>query len=92
MKGPWLLFDDDKDPDQTNNLVGQQENAELVRDLEAKLQARLKKIGDDFRPAAAYVKEWGYTIAPHGSVPYDEDGTTIKQQTPRRNPSADSKR
>ncbi len=88
LDGPWLLFDDGKDPDQTNNLVGKPENAALVQDLEARLQTRLKKIGDDFRPAASYLKEWGYKIEPHGSVPYDNDGTTTEQQTPRRDPTA----
>jgi arylsulfatase A-like enzyme len=85
LDGPWLLFDDVKDPYQTNNLVGQPEQAGLVRELDAKLQARLKQIGDDFRPGSSYVAEWGYKLGPHGSVPYGAE--SADPQTPRRNPA-----
>ncbi len=86
LEGPWMLFDDVKDPYQTNNLVEQPEHAALVRELENRLQARLKHIGDDFRPGSAYIAEWGYKVGPHGSVPYDKPDR--KPQTPQRNPAA----
>ena len=82
LAGPWMLFDDEKDPFQMNNLVGQPEHAALVGELDARLQAQLKRIGDDFRPGASYIAEWGYEVAPHGSLPYDQPG--VKQQTPQR--------
>lgn len=81
LEGPWLLFDDQKDPYQMTNLVAQPEFGSLRDELDAHLQAELKKIGDDFRPAEYYVKLWGYELAPHGSIAY---GPGAKVQSPRR--------
>jgi arylsulfatase A-like enzyme len=88
LEGPWLLFDDSKDSFQTNNLVGRPEYAELTKQLDARLQAELKRIGDDFRPGKDYLAEWGYTVAPHGSVPFAAERGVV--QTPRRNSAAKS--
>jgi arylsulfatase A-like enzyme len=81
INGPWLLFDDQSDPNQMNNLVDKPEFAALQKDLEARLQAELKRIGDDFRPAQYYIDLWGYEPAPHGSVSY---APGAKVQTPVR--------
>ena len=70
LDGPWLLFDDRRDPCQLDNLADQPEFAALRSELDGRLQAELKRIGDDFRPAEYYVKAWGYELAPHGSVSY----------------------
>jgi len=70
LEGPWLLFDDQHDRCQEHNLVGDAAHAALQQQLDAKLQAALQRIGDDFRPAAEYVKRWGYDLAPHGSISY----------------------
>lgn len=88
LRGPWLMFDDETDPYQTRNLVGSPEHAGLVRELDARLQARLRRTGDDFRPGSAHIAEWGYEVGPHGSVPYDTPGT--KPQTPQRRPPVKS--
>jgi arylsulfatase A-like enzyme len=82
LEGPWLLFDNDKDPYQMDNLVAKPECAGLVKELDGRLQARLKRIGDDFRPSKSYIREWGYEIGPHGSVPYNVKDA--KPQTPKR--------
>lgn len=82
LAGPWLLFDNERDPEQLNNLLGQPESATLVKEQEARLQAQLRRIGDDFRPAREYLAEWGYEIAPHGSVAYAATPTRV--QTPQR--------
>ena len=82
LKGPWLLFDDEADPYQQNNLVDAPQWAAVRRDLEGRLQAALKKVGDDFRPAGYYVEAWGYEIGPHGSVPYNTPNAKV--QSPRR--------
>jgi arylsulfatase A-like enzyme len=87
LEGPWMLFDDEKDPEQMKNLVGSPQSARLVRELEDRLQAQLKRIGDDFRPGKDYIAEWGYETAAHGSVPYA--ATLTKVQTPRRYPAAE---
>jgi arylsulfatase A-like enzyme len=82
LKGPWLLFDDAKDPNQLDNLAAKPECAALCKELDGRLQEQLKKIGDDFRPGKSYIEEWGYQVAPHGSVGYAEK--EIKVQTPKR--------
>ena len=50
----WLLFDNEKDPYQKNNLIDKPEHKKVQDDLEAKLQELLKKADDDFAPS----KEW----------------------------------
>jgi len=81
LDGPWLLFDDERDPYQLDNLVNRPEHAALQDDLERRLQAELRKIGDDFQPARYYVENWGYHIGNHGSVPYTP-GAPV--QSPKR--------
>lgn len=87
LEGPWLLFDDRQDPHQLENLIERPEWASLRADLDSRLQAQLKKIGDDFRPAPHYIDAWGYELAPHGSVSY---APGAKVQSPRR-PGANSR-
>ncbi len=70
LDGPWLLYDNNNDPYQMNNLVGKPEHAPLQADLEAMLAARLKETNDQFRPGGEYVAKWNYTIGPNGTVPY----------------------
>ena len=82
LEGPWMLFDDEQDPYQMDNLVGKPAHAVLAQQLDARLQAELQRIGDNFRPGPSYVAEWGYQIGAHGSVPYNEPDA--KPQTPRR--------
>jgi hypothetical protein len=85
LDGPWLLFDDEKDPYQLENLAVRPEGQKLQKKLDARLQAALKRIGDDFRPARSYIEEWGYNVAPHGSVPY---GPNAEPQSPKRQRAA----
>ena len=83
LEGPWLLFDDESDPIQMNNLVSNPEYSDMVRTLDEKLQVLLSEIGDDFRPAQSYIDEWGLVLAPHGSVAYSTEMDT-EPQTPQR--------
>ena len=80
LAGPWLLFDNQADPGQMHNLVADPAQAALRQELDAQLQAELKRIGDDFRPRQYYLDKWGYKIARHGSIAYDP-GAAV--QTPR---------
>ena len=82
LDGPWLLFDDRKDPYQMDNLVAKPESLALCQQLDARLQARLKKIGDDFQPGRYYLDRWGYKVAPGSSVPYA--AAELDPQTPER--------
>ena len=71
LKGPWLLFDNQTDPYQTNNLVQAPAHAKLQAELEAKLERKLKANADKFLPAVDYIKQWGYKVDANGTVPYD---------------------
>lgn len=81
LEGPWLLFDDEKDPCQMHNLIGQPAHAALAQEMDQRLQAALKVAHDDFRPAAYYVQKFGYELAPHGSVAYTPNAKT---QSPKQ--------
>ena len=70
LNGPWLLFDNQTDPYQTNNLVNQPARAGLQARLDAALQRKLKLQHDQFLPGDAYIKQWGYTVDAKGTVPY----------------------
>ena len=69
LGGPWLLFDNESDPYQTNNLVNKPMHARLQRELDALLNRKLKERNDTFRPAAEYIAQWGYTVDANGTVP-----------------------
>lgn len=59
---PWLLFDNDKDPQQLKNIVDDPAYAELVKKLDAKTDDLLAKAGDPEDPipiAKQIVKECG---------------------------------
>lgn len=60
LKGPWLLYDNESDPYQLNNLVDQKEVSELQKELESLLKAKLKERKDEFMPADYYMTQWNY--------------------------------
>lgn len=70
LQGPWLLFDNQKDPYQLNNLVGEATYADLQKELDDQLTARLRETGDEFLPGMAYIEKWGYPVDETGTVPY----------------------
>jgi len=71
LSGPWLLFDNQTDPHQTNNLVGQRGSTSLETELDATLTRKMKAAGDEFLPGDAYVKKWGYHVDANGTVRYE---------------------
>ncbi len=70
LKGPWLLFDNDKDPYQLDNLCNRPEHAGVQTNLEALLVKRLKETNDDFLSGSDYIKKWGYQVDESGTVRY----------------------
>ncbi len=70
LNGGWLLFDNQADPYQTNNLANQTNSSKLQAELDSKLTEKLKANGDAFLPGDAYVKKWGYQVDTNGTVPY----------------------
>jgi arylsulfatase A-like enzyme len=71
LTGPWLLFDDRKDPGQMNNLLGTRGGAGLRKKLDAMLDRKLAEAHDEFLPAEEYIRKWGYTVDGEGTVPYE---------------------
>ena len=70
LNGPWLFFDNEKDPYQMNNLVNNNEYIKIQTDLDNRLIKRLKANGDEFLDGMVYVKKWEYPIDESGTVPY----------------------
>ena len=69
LEGPWLLFDNEADPYQQNNLVNRMECFDLQRDLDHQLQAKLDEIGDEFLSGKEYVDRWAYPLDETGTMP-----------------------
>ena len=67
-----MLFDNQTDPCQMTNLVGQPQAAGLQAEMEAMLARKLKQARDEFLPADTYIKRWGYSVDPTGTIPYTE--------------------
>jgi len=60
-KGPSMLFDNQKDPTQVQNLLNHQEMKEVQADLDKKLTEELSRIGDaEIKPRDYYLKKFGY--------------------------------
>lgn len=70
LNGPWLLFDNETDPFQTNNLAGVAAAASLQSSLDALLRRKLAEQKDAFLHARDYIAKWGYTVNTNGTVPY----------------------
>ncbi len=70
LKGPWQLFDNEKDPYQLNNLVGNSQHKDLQASLDNRLDKVLREREDKFLPGLEYVKKWGYVIDETETVPY----------------------
>ena len=68
--GPWLLYDNESDPYQLNNLINQPAYADLQADLDTQLQRKLERLGDKFLPGTDYIQQWGYPLDETGTVPY----------------------
>lgn len=70
LKGPWLLYDNQADPNQLHNLVNQPDQAALQAEMESLLQKKLKAQQDDFLPGEDYIKKWHYKVDAGGTMPY----------------------
>jgi arylsulfatase A-like enzyme len=69
LDGPWLLFDNEADPYQLDNLVDRPEHAGLVRELDGWLQRKLDSQGDAFLPGVELCRRWGYPLDRMETVP-----------------------
>lgn len=72
LNGPWLLYDNIKDPSQMDNLCNNQKYKEIQDHLHGILMEMLQERGDQFLPSEKYIARWGYTITDKGIVPYEK--------------------
>jgi arylsulfatase A-like enzyme len=70
LNGPWLLYDNQRDPYQLNNLCNKGEYSELQKKLEGLLSQKLKQTNDEFLPGWDYIKKWNYIVGSSGTVEY----------------------
>lgn len=68
LEGPWLLYDNPKDPEQLTNLVDDPAHARLVRELDDALTCRLQFVGDDFASGREIVRREEYALSPNGEI------------------------
>lgn len=72
LKGPWMLFDNYKDPYQMNNLVNSKEYSSIQAKLEKELERLLVMTNDKFLPGMTYVNQWNYKVSSTGTAPYKD--------------------
>lgn len=70
LNGPWVLFDNQMDPFQMNNLVGQASFEELQTSLDKGLKKELALRKDQFLLGMEYIKKWNYVVDDTETVPY----------------------
>ncbi|MFC1606733.1 sulfatase [Candidatus Latescibacterota bacterium] len=75
QEGPWVMFDNETDPFQLDNLCRKPEHGKLLELLDDILQRRLKETNDEFLPGIEYIRKWGYKTDESGAVPYEGDTT-----------------
>ncbi len=68
LNGPWLLYDNEKDPFQLDNLAGKPEHAKLQAEMDALLKKKLAEQRDEFLPGADYIKKWGWIVDASGTA------------------------
>ena len=71
LDGPWLLYDNQEDPYQLNNLTGRSDDGGLQQEMDFLLQGLMQERGDELIPAQAYLDKYGYEVDKVGAVPYD---------------------
>lgn len=69
IHGPWLLYDNVRDPYQMHNLCGRAEMKQVQASLESELHQWLTKLGDEFLPASEYLERYGLTNYAEPKVP-----------------------
>lgn len=78
LDGPWLLYDNDNDPYQLNNLINNDDFNKLQNELDGKLKDIMTKHGDEFLSGDKYAAEWGYIVEDDGTVPMSKPFDVIK--------------
>jgi arylsulfatase A-like enzyme len=71
LNGPWLLYDNEADPFQLHNLVGQPQHAGLQSGLDRLLKQKLAAQHEEFRPGSEYISKWGYKVDADETARYE---------------------
>ncbi|MDX2415560.1 MAG: sulfatase [Bacteroidales bacterium] len=71
LEGPWMIFDNEEDPYQMNNLVNNPKYKDLEKELKGLLWKELNNIDDEFKPRMYYINKWGYELNEWGHIPYN---------------------
>jgi hypothetical protein len=86
IDGPWLLYDNERDPYQMHNLCGQSGARDLLASLNRDLDSWLETLNDQFLPARNYLERDGLshyleTKFPIGSVrsPWGDWQSTLRR-------------
>ena len=69
-QGPWLLYDNIKDPYQLTNLCDRPDYAKVQKDMDSLLTRKLQQTNDDFHSGWDYIKQWNYAVDDSGTVRY----------------------
>lgn len=71
LNGPWLFFDNERDPFQMHNLVSDRRYRALMKTFDHHLQDRLAADCDEFLPGLQYVRKYNYPpLDDTETVPY----------------------
>jgi arylsulfatase A-like enzyme len=79
LNGPWLLYDNAKDPYQLKNLIGVPAYAATQVNLEKTLRAKLAEAKDDFLTADEYMQKWKYRYDGKDSTRVSKSKSTGKR-------------
>ena len=69
--GPWMLYDNERDPYQLENLVEADAYAGVRDELDLALRSRMQERADEFRPGQEYLAEAGYPVNERGDPRYE---------------------
>ncbi len=72
LTGPWLLHDNQADPYQQTNLVGNADHADLQKTLDDQLDKMLAACKDKFLPGWDYIKQRAYKTDKEGTIGYKD--------------------
>lgn len=70
LNGPWLLYDNQRDPYQLDNLCNNPKYSRLQKKLEKLLSRKLRHTNDEFLPGWDYIRKWGHVVDDSGTVVY----------------------
>ncbi len=68
LKGPWLLYDNEKDPYQLQNVIDQPAMKQTQQQLAALLTRKLNETQDEFLTGNIYMDKWHYPWAAQDSL------------------------